>query len=204
MTLYQPVPKPKRVYEPEQIRRIAILDFEGFEDYRAGERLTERMKTLLAPHDSLEVIDPKQFSGVRTHGMLSPPQAIELGRKLGVDVVISGAVSRYDTERFSGIKIPYILEIPETAVSLEMRYRVMWFTSPTKTEMEIFTQQVSAAGYTRKRMRLLSGDLPDITVRRSAEEIESVHEMALDNLVGNLLASMATQFSWIPPNFADE
>ncbi len=204
MSLYQPVPTPKRIYEPEQVLRIAILDFEGFEDYRAGERLTDRIKTLLAPHDSLEVVDPKQFSGVRTHGMLSPPQAIELGRKLGVDVVISGEVSRYNTDRFAGIKIPYILEITETAVSLEMRYRVMWFTSPTKTEMEAFTQQVSAVGHARKRMRLLPADRPDITVRRSAAEIESVHEKALDNLVGNLLASMATQFSWIPPDFAHE
>ena len=204
MVLYQPVPKPKRIYKPEKVLRIAILDFEGFEDYRAGERLTDRIKTLLAPHDSLEVVDPKQYSGVRSHGMLSPPEAIELGRKLGVDVVISGEFSRYDTDRFAGIKIPYLVEIPETAVSLSMRYRVMWFTSPTRTEIEAFTQQVSADGRARKRMRLLPADRPDITVRRSAAEIASVHERALDNLVGNLLASMATQFSWIPPDFADE
>ena len=202
--LYQPIPKPKRIYEPEKVLRIAILDFEGFEDYRAGERLTDRIKTLLAPHDSLEVVDPKQYSGVRSHGMLSPPEAIDLGRKLGGDVVISGEVSRYDTERFSGIKIPYLVEIPETAVSLSMRYRVMWFTSQTRTEMEAFTQQVSADGRARQRIRLLPADRPDITVRRSAAEIASVHERALDNLVGNLLAAMATQFSWIPPGFADE
>ena len=121
-----------------------------------------------------------------------------------MDVVISGEVSRYDTERFSGIKIPYLVEIPETAVSLSMRYRVMWFTSQTRTEMEAFTQQVSADGRARKRIRLLPVDRPDITVRRSAAEIASVHERALDNLVGNLLAAMATQFSWIPPGFADE
>ena len=200
--LYQPVPKPKRIYEPDKVLRIAILDFEGFEDYRAGERLTDRIKTLLAPHDSLEIVDPKKYSGVRSTGMLSPPEAIDLGRKLDVDVVISGEISRYDTDRFAGLKVPFVFEIPETAVSLSMRYRVMWFTSPTKTEMEAFTQEVSADGRMRKRIRVLPADRPDITVRRSALEIAEVHEKALDKLVGNLLASMATQFSWIPPDFA--
>ena len=204
IALYQPPPKPKRIYEPEKVLRIAILDFEGFEDYRAGERLTDRIKALLAPHDSLEVVDPKEYSGVRSTGTLSPPEAIQLGRQLGVDVVISGEVSRYDTDRFAGLKVPFVFELPETEVSLTMRYRVMWFTSPTKTEMEAFTQEVSAAGSVRKRLRLLPADRPDITVRRSAQEIESVHEKALDNLVGKLLASMATQFSWIPPDFAHD
>ena len=200
--LYQPVPKPKRIYEPEQVLRIAVLDFGGFEEYHAGKRLVTKIKTQLEPHDSLEVVDLSKFKGIRKQGLLTPMEALDLGRKLGVDGVVSGTVSDYRVDRFAGLKVPYVFEIPETEVSVFLRYRVMWFTSQGKTEMEALTEEISGQGLVRKRLRLLPVDQHDITVSRSAFEIENAHESALDDLVDNFLGSMAAQFSWIPPDFS--
>ena len=200
--LYQPPPKPKRHYEPEQVLKIAILDFGGFEEYDAGHRLVDKIKTQLEPHDSLKVIDLSKFKGIRKAGSLSPMDALEVGEKLGADVVISGTVSQYEIERFAGLKVPYVFEIPETEVNVSLRYRVMWFSSQAKTEMESLTEEISGKGLLRRRVRLLPADRRDITVARSAPDIENAHDAALDDLVGNFLASMASQFSWIPPDFA--
>ena len=199
--LYQPVPKAKRIYEPEQVLKIAILDFGGFEEYQAGHRLVDKIKTLLEPHDSLEVVDLSKFKGIRKVGPLSPMEALEVGEKLGVDVVISGSVSNYEIERFAGLKVPYVFELPETEVNVSLRYRVMWYTSRAKTEMESLTEEISGRGLLRRRVRLLPVDRRDITVVRSAPDIENAHDAALDDLVGNFLASMASQFSWVPPDF---
>ena len=201
IAIYQPPPKPKRLYEPEQVLRIGILDFAGFESYGAGHRLVEKVKSKLAPHDSLEIVDLASFKGVERGATLSPMEVLDLGRKAGVDVVVTGTVSDYDVDRFSGLKIPFLLELPETEVKVSLRYRVMWFTGPARLEMEAYNQQVWGRGVIRKRPRLLPADRRDITVQRLSAEIEGVHEAALDDLVGNLLASMATQFSWVPPEF---
>jgi len=199
--LYQPVPKPKRVYEPDKVLRIAVLDFGGFEEYDAGTRLVNKIKSRLEPHDSLEVVDLADFKGIPKRGMLTPMEASDLARKLGVDVVVSGTVSDYEIDRFAGLKVPFVFEVPETEIKVSLRYRVMWFSSQAKSEMESLIEEISGQGLLRKRVRLLPGDQRDITVSRTALEIEKVHELALDDVVGNFLDSMSAQFSWIPPDF---
>ena len=67
-TLYQPPPKPKRVYEPSAVVRLAFVDFAGFEEFKAGKRLVEKIKTQLEPHDSLEV-DNCEISGFAHSGI---------------------------------------------------------------------------------------------------------------------------------------
>ncbi|HCL28973.1 MAG TPA: hypothetical protein DIC52_11105 [Candidatus Latescibacteria bacterium] len=65
-----------------------------------------------------------------------------------------------------------------------------------------FTGQIAVQGQLRKRVRLLPADQRDITVSRTAAELAKVHESALDDVVKNLLSSMAHTFPWIPPDFA--
>ena len=202
--LYEPPPKPRRVYDPEHGLRLAILDFEGFEDFAAGRRLVEEIHKELAPHDSIEVVDIRKYSGVPHSGTLSTAEAAAVGRALGVDVVVSGQVFDYHVDRFAGLKVPYVFELPETSVEVALRYRIMWFTGPERVEMESLTEEISGRGLIRKRVRLLSTDARDITVRRSAKELNEVQNAALSNLVGNMLASMAAQFSWVPPDFGYE
>ncbi|MBT3346630.1 MAG: hypothetical protein HN712_13520 [Gemmatimonadetes bacterium] len=199
---YRPPAPPKRVYEPEAVLRLAIVEFGGFEEYEAGERIVERLRHRLEPHDSLEVVDLTRYSGIPHRGALRPQQLIDIARKLGVDVIISGAVSNYDVERFSGPRLPFLFEVPETQVKVGLRYRVMWFSSPAKIEMEALSQEIEGEGHLRKRVRILPADRRDITVARSAAEIRKVHEEALDSLVSNLLDNMAQHFSWVPPQFA--
>lgn len=116
-------------------------------------------------------------------------------------MVVSGTVSDYEVDRFAGLKVPFVFEVPETEIKVSLRYRVMWFSSQAKSEMESLIEEISGQGLLRKRVRLLPGDQRDITVSRTALEIEKVHELALDDVVGNFLDSMSAQFSWIPPDF---
>ena len=200
--MYKPVPPPKRIYEPDQVLRIAVVDFEGFEEYHAGRRLIGKIRARLAPHDSIEVVDLSRFTGIKKTGALTPAESIDLARRIGVDVVVTGTVSQYEIDRFAGLRVPYLFELPETAVEVGLRYRVMWFSSSAKTDMEAITEQVVGRGNVRKRVRLLPADQRDITVSRSAAELARVHEAALDDVVSKLLGSMAQTFSWIPPDFA--
>jgi hypothetical protein len=184
------------------VLRLAIVEFEGFEEYAAGERIVDRLREELDPHDSLEVVDLTRYAGIPYRGALSPHQLSDIARKLDVDVIISGALTHYDVERFSGARVPYVFEIPETEVKVGLRYRVMWFSSSARTEMEALSQLIEGEGRLRKRVRLLPADRRDITVARSAAEIRQVHEGALDDLVSNLLDNMSQHFSWVPPQFA--
>lgn len=200
--IYKPVTPPKRIYEPDSVLRIAVVDFAGFEEYDAGKRLVEKIRTRLEPHDSLEVVDLNPYTGIRMEGALTPRESIDLARRIGADVVVTGTVARYEIDRFAGLRIPYLFELPETEVDVALRYRVMWFSSADRTNMEAFTERIDGQGQLRKRLRLLSVDQRDITVSRTAAELAHVHEAALDDVVDNLLASMAQTFSWIPPDFA--
>lgn len=200
--IYKPVPPPKRIYEPDQVLRIAVVDFDGFEEYHAGRRLISKIRSRLASHDSIEVVDLSRYTGIKTRGALTPVESIDLARRIGVDVVVTGTVSDYEIDRFAGLRVPYLFELPETQVEVGLRYRVMWFSSVARTDMEAYTEQVVGRGNLRKRVRLLPADQRDITVSRSAAELARVHDAALDDVVTNLLASMAQNFSWIPPDFA--
>ena len=191
---------PKRDYQPSQALRLAIVDFEGFEEYAAGQRIVEKIKNRLEPHDSLEVVDIQRYADVPNRGFLKPRQALELATKLGVDVVVTGAVSNYDFDRFAGVNLPYMVKLPEAEVEVGLRFRVLEF-DPTRTQVQVYNEDVAGAGKIRKGVRLFSGDRRDITARASAVEIQGVHEAALDDLVDNMLAVMADQLSWVPPDF---
>jgi hypothetical protein len=198
--IYKPVLPPKRLYEPSQVLRLAIFDFEGFEQYGVGQRIVDKIKTLLEPHDSLEVIDLKRYAGVPNTGFLKPRQALELATKLGIDVVVTGAVSKYEVDRFAGINIPYVVKLPEAQAEVALRFRVLKFDA-TKTQIQVHNQEVKGIGRMRKGVRLLSGERRDISASASAVELQEVQERALDDLVGNMLAELAGQFSWVPPDF---
>tara|TARA_B100000809_G_scaffold245527_1_gene272579 strand:+ start:411 stop:785 length:375 start_codon:yes stop_codon:yes gene_type:complete len=52
----------------DPVLRIAVVDFAGFEEYHAGRRLVDKIRTRLEPHDSLEVVDLSRYSGIRKKG----------------------------------------------------------------------------------------------------------------------------------------
>jgi hypothetical protein len=200
--LYQPPPKPKRAYAPTRVLRLAVLDFDGFEESNTGRRLVDKIRARLAPHDSIEVVDLRRYSDVPRSGPLSLQQALDLAGRLPVDVVVSGTVSDLSVKRFSGTVAPYLVELPQTDVEVALTYRVMWYADPGKTQMETFTETVTGTSQVRKRVRLLPADQHDITVHRTAQELVQAQEKALDSLAGKMLASMAARFTWIPPDLA--
>ena len=199
--LYRPPPPPKRLYQPAQVLRIAFVDFEGFEDYQAGRRLVEKIERKLEPHDSLEVVDLRKYSDVPHQGFLDPGEAVELARKLDLDVVVCGRISDFDIDRFSGIQLPYLVSFPEDKIEVALRYRVLEVFGPDRGQVQSFLDQVSGESRLRRRMRFLPADRRDITSNSSAPELYQLQDQALEMLAGRMLASMAEQFSWVPPDF---
>ena len=57
------------------------------------------------------------------------------------------------------------------------------------------------AGRARKRVRLIPVDRRNVTATASARELSDIQDSALDDVAGNMLASMAERFSWTPPDF---
>lgn len=199
--LYTPPPPVRRIYQPSQVLRLAIVDFEGFEHYHAGSRLIEKIKTRLEPHDSLEVVDLRRHQGIPRKGYLKPEEAMEIARKLGVDVVVTGTVSTFKVDRFTGVQIPYLIKLPEDRATVGLRYRVLEFFGPNRGQVQAFLDQVDGQSRLRKRVRLLPSGKRDITASATAVELHQIQDKALDDLAGRLLASMAVQFSWMPPDF---
>ncbi len=198
--IYQPSPPQRRLYKPAQVLRLAIVDFEGFEELAAGRRLVDKIKTQLEPHDSLEVVDLQRYADIPNRGFLKPREALELAQKLGVDVVVTGMVASYDVDRFAGLQVPYLIKLPEAHVQVGVRYRVLEFDN-SKTQMQAFSQATKGSSRLRKGLRLFPTDGRDITASASAIELQMAQEAALDDLVDNMLASLAAQFSWVPPDF---
>ena len=198
--VYQPAKPPRRMYKPSEVLRLAIVEFEGYEEYGAGTRLVEKIKTELEPHDSLEVVDLTRYADIPKEGFLKPRQALELAQKLGIDVVVTGLISTFEVNRFAGLQVPFVIDLPEAHVEVGLRYRVLVFDD-TKTQMQAFSNETEGISRFRKGMRLLPPTRRDVTAGASAGDLQRVQEEALTNLVGNMLASMASQFNWIPPDF---
>lgn len=199
--LYRPVPPPKRQYQPVEVLQIAIVDFEGYEDLGAGARLVEKIKTRLEPYDSLEVLDLKRYEDIPHRGYLNPPEAIELARKLGADVVVTGQVFRYEVNRFAGFHLPFAVKLPQTQVQVGLRYRVLEAFAKEEDKTPSFLDQVDGQGWLRQPLRLLPADRRDITIGISAQALQATQERAFDDLVDKMLASMAARFTWMPPDF---
>ena len=79
----------------------------------------------------------------------------------------------------------------------------LWNSSaPEGEEMEAFTATIDGVGRARKRVRLLPRRSPQhSTATASARELSDIQNSALEDVAGNMLASMAERFSWTPPDF---
>jgi len=143
-----------------------------------------------------------QLLDIPRKGFLRQRQAVELAQKLGVDVVLTGRVEEFDINRFGGKQVPYLILAPEAVVEVAMRYRIIEFSNRDKLEIQAYSNRIKGKGRLRKRVQLLHTDRRDITSAATAREMVAVQDDALDDLVDNLLATMATQFTWVPPDFA--
>jgi hypothetical protein len=198
--LYKPPPLPRQLYAPDQVLRIAVVEFAGYQSLEAGARVVEQLRDHLAPHDSLEVVDLTLYADVPYQGFLSPAQAIRLARKLGVDVVITGEVEEYEVSRYNGSLIPHLLRLTEATVGLRLRYRVIEF-SADKTELQAHIGEVQGRSRLKRRVQLLPAGERDITRNPSSRELEAAQDRAFSNLATNMLGAMAARFTWVPPEF---
>ncbi|MEW6752663.1 MAG: hypothetical protein AB1505_17010 [Candidatus Latescibacterota bacterium] len=199
--LYRPPPPPKRPYRPVEVVRLVIPDFAGYEELQAGGRLVEKIRARLAPHDSIEVVELKGYADVPHRGELKPEAAVALARRLGADAVLTGTVSDYSVERFGGKRVPFVVQRTEARVTVGLDYRLVEL-SPDRTTAESFLNRALGHGRVPQPVRVLSADRREITASASAPQLHGAQEEALDDLVAELLATLAGHYPWVPPDFA--
>ena len=73
-------------------------------------------------------------------GFLKPRQALELAKKLGIDIVVTGAVSKFGVDRFAGLHVPFLVKLPQAQAEVGLRYRVLEFDN-NKSQMQAREQQ---------------------------------------------------------------
>jgi TolB-like protein len=97
------------------VERVAVLPFENFSnDSAAGARVTRLLVTELLATGAVDVVEPGEVSaavvkfGASRSQRPSTEQVLELGKTLGVQAVIAGAVSQSEVLRSGSAGIPTV------------------------------------------------------------------------------------------------
>jgi len=106
------------------MKRAAVLPFQNLSsDVLAGERLQSILLMELLREDVLVIIDPRETAAAMTTlglppgAALTPEQAVELGKKVGVDALFFGVVEEYGYgrgDRARGPEITAVFGMTET------------------------------------------------------------------------------------------
>lgn len=167
--------------------RLAVLDFENQTTAwpgQLGSAVASLLATRLVQASEYSVIERTQLDaileeqGLQMSGVVTPEQAVRIGRVAGVDYVVLGAVSRFtiDTRRvgFGGLGA----EVTEAESALNARL------------VDTETAEIVAAAEAAGKKRLVSGSLRDMSFASSAtltlDVAQEAIEPALDQLVERL------------------
>ena len=176
--------------------RIAFLDFDGFEDFKAGVRLTEKVRNSLEAFDNIQMVDVKRYQDVPHKGYLSPQKAIDLAEKLDVDIIVTGIVDRHEIKRFGGKRIPFLIARPETEIKMAMRFRVIEID---EEGIDTHAQSHSVEGVRSAKfgMRFLPYESRNITKNLTALEMNNLQDEVLDELVSSMLFTIVDKSKWL-------
>ncbi|MEE3233057.1 MAG: hypothetical protein VX294_02740 [Candidatus Latescibacterota bacterium] len=198
---YSPGAKVNGNFEHVDFTRIAFVDFDGFEEFNAGARLVEKIRGSLEMFDNINMVDIKRYEDVPHKGYLSPQKALELARKLDVDIIVTGLVDHYEIKRFGGARIPFLFSLPETEIRMGMRFRVIEIDE-AGIETHSQTHAVQGVRSEKLGMRFIPYESRNITKNATATQMNNLQDAVLDDLVGSMLAAMVEKSKWLSPELS--
>ena len=169
--------------------RVAVVNFSGFEDHKAGEMLASQIKTSLSRYGHIRVVEV----GEGTEYM-DPDAAVRLAQVSNADYVITGRVLRHELNREARPNLPLVVGFPLTEAMLEADIRVV----DQQKEGEVLATRVTGKGRQTRGVRLFPTSGDDRTSYLSAVDRERIWGEAGMQIVTGLLSEMGGAFAWLP------
>lgn len=169
--------------------RVAVVNFAGFEAQKAGEMVARYLKQALTRYGHIRVVEVGEGAQY-----LDPDAAVRLAEMSDADVVITGRVVRYESNRSSRPNVPLVLGFPQTQAVLETDVRIV-----DRTEQgEVLSTRVGGSGTQNRGVRMFPTPGDDQTSYLSVIEKEQLWQDALQELVSGLLGRIGQRFNWLP------
>ncbi|HCR17531.1 MAG TPA: hypothetical protein DIU35_08610 [Candidatus Latescibacteria bacterium] len=169
--------------------RIAIVDFSGFEDRKAGTLLANKIATVLSRYGHIRIVDVDMAPD-----FLAPDAALTLSDERTLDVVITGRILRSDVTRSARPNVPLVVGFPQTVANMEADVRVV----DVRKQGEVFSLRVTGTGRQSRGIRLFPTSKDDRTSYLNALERERIWEEANGQAVAKLMMELAQNFDWLP------
>ena len=179
----------QRATDVETTVRIAVVNFSGFEDEKAGEILASQIRTSLSRYGHIRVVDVGGGSQ-----FLDPDAALRLAQVSNADVVITGRVLRHDLNRAARPNLPLVVGFPLTEAMLEADIRIV----DQQKQGEALATRVVGTGRQTRGIRLFPTSSDDQTSYLSAVDRERIWDEAGRQVVTGLFTEMGEAFPWLP------
>ncbi|MSS72257.1 MAG: hypothetical protein EXS64_12315 [Candidatus Latescibacteria bacterium] len=174
--------------KPGETIRVAVVNFAGLEDNGAGRKVGERLRSVLSAYGRVQIV-PLREDPV----FLDLSGALELAKATGADLVITGRVLKYDLTRTSSAQIPLVVGFPKTVAEVEADIRVV----ERKKGAMALSARLGGRGEQKQGIRLLPTSSDDQMTYLGAREKEQLRDQAVQQLVSDLVAAMASNFKWL-------
>ncbi|MBI2952629.1 hypothetical protein HYY27_11060 [bacterium] len=174
--------------KPGETVRVAVVNFAGLEDNGAGRKVGERLRSVLSAYTRIQIVQLREDPV-----FLDLNGALELAKASGADLVITGRVLKYDLTRTPSAQVPLIVGFPKTVAEVEADVRVV----ERKKGAMALSARMSGRGEQKQGIRLMPTSSDDRMTYLGAREKEQLRDQAVQQLVSDLVAAMASNFKWL-------
>jgi hypothetical protein len=130
-----------------QISKIAVLEFNTQNLGSIRDPLVTAFRSVfeyneyfqLTPQEEVRAVMASE--GIRLNQKVVLRDMVKIGRRLGVDYIVYGEVTRYKVERGKGVFIPYLLGMPQTVMDIEVAVQLVNVSEGTLA----FVQNIEAS-----------------------------------------------------------
>ncbi len=168
---------------------MAVVNFSGFEDEKAGEMLADQIRTSLSRYGHVRVVDVGKGAQY-----LDPDAALKLAQVSNADVVITGRVLRHELDRAARPNLPLVVGFPLTEARLEADIRIV----DQRKQGEVLATRITGSGRQTRGIRLFPTSADDQTSYLSAVDRERIWDEAGRQVVTGLFSEMGGAFPWLP------
>jgi hypothetical protein len=174
--------------KPGETVRVAVVNFAGLEDNGAGRKVGERLRSVLAAYGRIQIVPLREDPAFLDLG-----GALELAKASGADLVITGRVLKYDLTRTASAQVPLIVGFPKTVAEVEADIRVV----ERKKGAMALSVRLGGRGEQKQGIRLMPTSSDDHMTYLGAREKEQLRDQAVQQMVGDLVATIASNYKWL-------